>query len=113
MHECIVRMEMPENCAVCPFVTEYSRCVFLGMYAIDEERRADNCPIVCSLPEGHGELIDRSKLFDWYTGQRTKYPVKQDSPQFGTMMMYEIFGVIDDAPTIVPADAERSETCLD
>ena len=54
----VVRMEMPENCAVCPFVTEYSRCVFLGMFAIDEERRADNCPIVCSLPEGHGRLID-------------------------------------------------------
>ena len=45
-------------------------------------------------------LIDADKLFEWYRGQRTKYPIKKEAPQFGTLMMYEIFGEIDDAPTI-------------
>lgn len=92
MSECVVRMEMPENCAVCPFVTEYSRCVFLGMYAIDEERIADNCPIVCSLPEGHGRLVDASwKIYVMNT------PVTVDDAS----------RIVRALPTIVPA--ERSE----
>ena len=95
-------MEMPENCAVCPFVTEYSRCVFLGMYAIDEERRADNCPIICSLPEGHGPLVDADALFDSIIKFYEKY-----GPNLGLMDMRVIF---NNAPTIVPAEAERSET---
>jgi len=45
-------------------------------------------------------LIDADKLFEWYKGQRTKYPIKKETPQFGTLMMYEIFDEIDDAPTI-------------
>lgn len=46
----IVDMPMPKNCGECPFVTPYSRCVFIGNYAIDENRRAENCPI-------KGELV--------------------------------------------------------
>ena len=106
MSECVVRMEMPQNCFGCDLRYECN-----AFYAPGKPKPfMKGCRIICQLPEGHGELIDRSKLFDWYKGQRTKYPVKQDSPQFCTMMMYEIFGVIDDAPTIVPAEAERSET---
>jgi hypothetical protein len=100
----VVRMEMPKNCAVCPFVTEYSRCVFLGMYAIDEERRVDNCPIICSLPEGHGRLVDADAL--------DKH-VYNDIPisVFGSVKkMASVRQIIEDAPTIVPAEAERSET---
>lgn len=97
MSECVVRMEMPENCAVCPFVTEYSRCVFLGMYAIDEERRADNCPIVCSIPEGHGRLVDADILLR----DVEQYHVSEGKFQHWLELQ----------PTIVPAEAERSETC--
>ena len=108
MSECVVRMEMPENCGECSFRSD-GWCYGIREFdpqpgPLDFEKRPSWCPIICQLPEGHGELIDRSKLFDWYTGQRTKYPVKHDSPQFGKMMMYEIFGEIDDAPTIVPAE---------
>lgn len=97
----VVRMEMPENCAVCPFVTEYSRCVFLGMYAIDEERRADNCPIICSLPEGHGRLVDISPL------DVISFRDEDCSFYAGVVSVCER---IDKLPTIVPAEAERSET---
>ena len=91
----IVRMEMPENCAVCPFVTEYSRCVFLGMYAINEERRADNCPIICKLPEEHGRLIDADAI---------EYLISENGCQDDVAYHYDI----NEMPTIVPA--ERSET---
>lgn len=90
----VVRMEMPENCAVCPFVTEYSRCLFLGMYAIDEERRADNCPIVCQLPEGHGRLGDLDEL-----------AAGCDAPYWCRWL-----SEIEDAPTIVPAERREHET---
>ena len=46
-------------------------------------------------------IIDADKLFEWYKGQRTKYPIKKnDTSQYNTLMMYEIFDEIDDAPTI-------------
>jgi hypothetical protein len=70
MGECVVRMEMPkEGCHTCD-----ARCVsdlygyicgierknvmpFLG-----KKNRPDWCPIVCSLPEGHGRLMDADEL---------------------------------------------------
>lgn len=59
----IIDMPMPKNCAECLFVTPYSRCVFLGDYAIDESKRADKCPIKGVLPDEHGDLIDRDETF--------------------------------------------------
>lgn len=96
----VVRMEMPENCAVCPFVTEYSRCVFLGMYAIDEERRADNCPIICSLPKGHGRLVDKDEMLKKIENYHRYMTIGRESdPRC----------IIEDSPTIVPEEAERSK----
>lgn len=101
----VVRMEMPENCAVCPFVTEYSRCVFLGMYAIDEERRADNCPIICSLPEGHGELIERQPIIQFIEDGLNRGEYGHDQIE----VMTEVFV----APTIVPATNTPTDTPTD
>lgn len=103
----VVDMPMPKNCAVCPFVTEYSRCVFLGMYAIDEERRADKCPIVCSLPEGHGRLGDLDKLEGVVNMARIRAMRNGED----TNPYWECADLILQAPTIVPAEAERSEKC--
>lgn len=53
------------------------------------------------LPENHGRLIDADSLFSWFDGEsRAKYPIK-DGKQYDTMMFYEIFDEIDDAPTII------------
>lgn len=95
MSECVVRMEMPEGCWDCPCVNgEYGYC------QADEENRPIRdpserpswCPIICSLPEGHGRLGDLDEL-----------AAGCDDPYWCRWL-----SEIDDAPTIVPA--ERSET---
>lgn len=110
----VVRIEMPENCGVCPFMTEYSRCAFLGMYAIDEERRADNCPILCQLPEGHGRLGDLD-AFEKDVSNALVYGLKEipneEGKQIFHVLMQEVLDNVKKRETIVPADtAERSET---
>ena len=66
MSECVVRMEMPKDCWDCPCVNgEYGYC------QVDkEERQIEDpngrpswCPIICSIPEGHGRLVDIDKPF--------------------------------------------------
>ena len=66
MSECVVRMEMPQGCWDCPCVNgEYGYC-----QADKEERQIEDpnerpswCPIICSLPEGHGRLVDADANF--------------------------------------------------
>lgn len=59
----------------------------------------------------HGRLIDADALMDGWMNLReaTKYGNKtkeQLEHSYSTMMMYEIADVIEDAPTIIPADKE-------
>ena len=104
MSECVVRMEMPkEGCHTCD-----ARCVsdlygyicgikrknvmpFLG-----KKNRPDWCPIICSLPEGHGDLIDRDELL------KESYP----DDEYDAHVVYA--DDICKARAVVPA--ERSET---
>ena len=97
MSECVVRMEMPNGCLDCPCVNgEYGYC------QVDKEERQIGdpnerpswCPILCQLPEGHGRLGDLDEL-----------AAGCDSPYWCRWL-----SEIEDAPTIVPAEAERSET---
>lgn len=102
MSECVVRMEMPTSCEKCPACDyEEGNCLL----ADDRNtlphngKRRSWCPIICSLPEGHGRLVDADKL-------------KEHSVHFGeTEYTFDFDAVfveeIDEAPTIVPA--ERSE----
>ena len=97
MSECIVRMEMPENCFECPFsiIDEtgvWCNAITNNVYGYIE--RDENCPIICSLPEGHGRLGDLDEL-----------AAGCDDPYWCRWL-----SEIEDAPTIVPAEAERSET---
>ena len=95
MSECVVRMEMPKCCLDCPCVNgEYGYC-----QADKEERQIEDpngrpswCPIICSLPEGHGRLGDLDEL-----------AAGCDDPYWCRWL-----SEIEDAPTIVPAEAERS-----
>ena len=96
----VVRMEMPKGCWDCPCVNgEYGYC-----QADKEERQIEDpngrpswCPIICSLPEGHGRLVDADKLAD---------DMKARKAFFGRMSDPQC--LVEDARTIVPA--ERSET---
>ena len=90
MSECVVRMEMPQNCINCDLRYECN-----AFYA----KRKHNplmkgCMIVCQLPEGHGRLGDLDEL-----------AAGCDAPYWCRWL-----SEIEDAPTIVPAEAERSET---
>jgi hypothetical protein len=58
-------MEMPKNCFECPFsVIDYrvdgQWCSALGKQVYWD--RDKECPIICSLPEGHGRLVDEKSV---------------------------------------------------
>lgn len=102
MSECVVRMnikEMPAACGPCEL-----SCTFIckEWAKIDRKEigrtKSPDCPIIAILPEGHGRLIDAEKL------KAKKY--HSDITHENAVAVAEI----DWAETIVPADAERSET---
>ena len=97
----VVRMEMPKDCWDCPFVNgEFGYC------QVDkEERQIEDtygrpswCPIICSLPEGHGRLVDADAILKKSNGKYGDFEI--------TAVAMEFYG----SPIIVPAEAERSKT---
>lgn len=67
MNECVVRMEMPNGCHDCKLRNMIGNCPIPIFDGQEEEkiwtlvecfRRPSWCPIICSLPKGHGRLID-------------------------------------------------------
>lgn len=100
MSECVVRMEMPTSCEKCPACDyEEGNCLL----ADDRNtlphngKRRSWCPIICSLPKGHGRLVDADELkrnhMFYHEADNRSYAEERD---------------IDETPTIVPA--ERSDT---
>jgi hypothetical protein len=53
-------MEMPEDCFECPFgiIDDTEDGVWCNALAQQSSGQREDCPIICSLPEGHGRLID-------------------------------------------------------
>ena len=112
MSECVVRMEMPkEGCHTCD-----ARCVsalygyicgierknvmpFLG-----KKNRPDWCPIICALPENHGRLVDANAC----AGVLRKLENEAVKPTEKLCFGYAA-KMFEEAFTIVPAEAERSE----
>ena len=108
MSECVVRMEMPENCCECQLRQEdYEMgeefCPFTGVECLSIGRQ-NNCPIIYSLPEGHGRLGDLDKLEGVVNMARIRVMRNGED----TNPYWECADLILQAPTIVPA--ERSET---
>ena len=126
MSECVVRMEMPENCETCPIrVNDSPTSVPNWICAIsqwptfyckksqshaNEDKYLHDCPIICSIPKGHGRLVDADEL---------KAKQQEDADLFinaYTLMeksrrdeaLNAVANIVN-APTIVPAEAERSE----
>ena len=111
MSECVVRMEMPKHCEYCPMCRLYRENGRAWRNAANrilkqewknpdltelDIPKPDWCPIICSLPEGRGRLVDADKL------KAKKY--HSDIAHENAVAVAEI----DWAETIVPA--ERSET---
>lgn len=120
MSECVVRMEMPKGCWGCPFGhydwiwgddgREKMVCFCCldgeseedGHYLLEtEEKRPSWCPIICQLPEGHGDLISRNAVAIACPGQ-----IRIEDGEYW-IRLSKVRESIKSAPTIVPA--ERSE----
>lgn len=115
MSECVVRMEMPENCTCCPMcftadVQGYHWCAALEQEVEQGLSRPKECPIICSLPEGHGRLIDEHELFyNMFVMEDGRVLPNYDCDNFHIdMHVKDIKLRILETTTIVPA--ERSET---
>ena len=117
----VVRMEMPENCGKCPFAwycgagpcfctatLERNDAVDDGMMwkEADPNKKPQWCPIICQLPEGHGRLVDADANFIGVIhlgeGGFANY-----TTTIAKRLGEEDMRVVK---TIVPAEAERSET---
>lgn len=106
MSECVVRMEMPEDCFECPFgiIDDTEDGVWCNALAQQSSGQREDCPIVCALPEGHGRLGDLDRLANMVNGARIEAMQKG----FDTNPYWLLGDIIAQAETIVPA--ERSET---
>lgn len=96
----VARIEMPLNCLECPMY-DWNRQKLCCNAHLDLRPipnggvpKPDWCPIICQLPEEHGRLGDLDEL-----------AAGCDDPYWCRWL-----SEIEDAPTIVPAEAERSET---
>lgn len=104
MRECVVRMEMPKICYVCPCLDDYGdypRCRLSeeqrGYNFPIHEKRMPNCPIIAVLPEGHGRLID------WDAFERAGFKLCRKTSEWIAEL-----GTPTNESYVVPA--ERSET---
>lgn len=96
MSECVVRMEMngvPDCCGLCDplfavvCATKHDQTIDKMMLRAG---RPSWCPIICSLPEGHGRLVDADALLR----DIEKYHVSEGKFQHWLELQ----------PTIVPAE---------
>ena len=91
MSECVVRMSMPEKCYQCDIRL---RCPPFLTKAGQTKPMREGCRIICSLPEGHGRLVDGDELWKTRTGKAWCMPCP-------------VWSEIFNAPTIVPAASKE------
>ena len=108
MSECVVRMEMPENCKKCKnplciwcdddgdFIVDHIIAAVQDFRKKNDGGFPDFCPIICQLPEGHGRLVDADILADGMKARKAFFGRRSDP-----------LCLVEDAHTIVPA--ERSD----
>lgn len=107
MSECVVRMEMPQNCYNCDLRYECN-----AFYAPGKPKPfMKRCMIVCQLPEEHGRLVD-ADAFEKDVSDALVYGLKEipseEGKQIFHVLMQEVLDNVKKRKTIVPAD--RSET---
>lgn len=122
MSECVVRMKMPKCCDDCDANYDCCACGISGEFWFrnskykefdSSKERLPNCPIVCQLPEGHGRLVD-ADAFEKDVSDELVYGLKEipseEGKQIFHVLMQEVLDNVKKRETIVPAEAERSET---
>ena len=119
MSECVVRMEMPNGCHDCKLRNMVGNCPIPMFDGQDEKKiwtlkecfqRPPWCPILCKLPEGHGRLVDGDELYMTVKAHDTKRIVNLVLRSGFMEEKHICLHDICQAQTIVPAEAERSET---
>lgn len=104
MSECVVRMEMPkDNCELMveiPTVGDWCPIAAQVCHYCETKKLPDWCPIICSLPEGHGRLIDASS--------KIMVPMEEDGEPHEMTIDSLLDYVTPFIESAVPA--ERSET---
>ena len=108
MSECVVSMEMPQDCGECRFRSD-GWCYGIREFdpqpgPLDFEKRPSWCPIICQLPEGHGRLVDAAVL----KNKNMRKPRGVSSYDYGAMATV-FMDMINDTPTIVPAEDGKHE----
>ena len=110
MSECVVRMEFRKNCLDCDLhqIVYGDSYADTDVYCFKEKRfvgkrfgpakdlaRPDWCPIICSLPEGHGRLVDKDEMLKKIENYHRYMTIGRESdPRC----------IIEDSPAIVPAE---------
>ena len=104
----VVRMEIPNGCHDCKLRNMVGNCQIPMFYGQDEKniwtlaecfQRPPWCPIICSIPEGHGRLVDADALY------KKRYIVEPGDILAPITVVDACY--ISGAPTIVPAEAQR------
>lgn len=95
MADILIRgMEMPKDCLYCHFVSyDNDHCVVMDKDIPISGTKPSWCPIL-SLPEGHGELIDKAEAYDRIAEQEGGNYIDMDSVGKG----------LEECQTIVPAE---------
>lgn len=123
MSEVIVRMEFRKNCLDCDlrqivygdsyadtdvYCSKENRFVGKRFGSTKDLARPDWCPIVCKLPEQHGDLISREyAIATAVSGLTMELPPSEGG---GTWVrVTEVRESIKSAPTIVPATERRTD----
>lgn len=100
-------MEMPTNCMLCPFCVEEAdpangeMCMVTGTLMPPCTReRLNNCPLVPVPP--NGRLIDADAL-------KASLVFAEETAEWAVPALRAVLMVIDEMPTIIPADKESGE----
>ena len=117
MSECVVRMEMPSDCERCPMCGTasggngmYELWCMCGDIPASSQRRPEDCPIICSLPERHGRLVDADALTRLML-ERKRPLVGADSSKdrYRYIQWLADYNAIREAKAIVPAERRETE----
>ena len=107
MSECVVRMEMPKACwscglrFVCKAANDFLTTKEAGCSVL--KVGMEGCLIVCQLPDGHGRLVDADDCIKHLFTEWVKGEISNSE-------WCNIRQCMNEETTIVPAEAERSET---
>jgi len=121
----IPNMKMPMSCLACPLAREMFNCLVCVGYFKDnltgrrvyksdlkesdaDFNRPDWCPLV-PLPAGHGRLGDLDKINASLEAMIEIEHNHNAAPYSWAHAYTEMQGILDDAPTIVPAEGGTDE----